>query len=89
MAPLAIGRPQWTNDLARALGIGRGADLVLYGVALAFLAACFYFYQKTRRLEADLTGVVRHLALREERETRERSERRFDDDRSRDTSEQL
>jgi hypothetical protein len=64
-AALAILRPELTNEAAHLLGIGRGADLLLYAVAMAFLAACFYFYQRTRRLEADVTRVVRHLAIRE------------------------
>lgn len=62
-AAVAVWRPDLTTQVAQALGIGRGADLVLYALALAFLAALFYFYRKSRQLEADITRVVRHLAL--------------------------
>lgn len=77
-AGVAILRPEVTNEAAELLGIGRGADLLLYLLAIAFLAAVFYFYQKAHRLESDLTRVVRRLALQEGRESwpaRERSDR--------------
>jgi len=64
-AGVAILRPEVTNELAELLGIGRGADLLLYLLAIAFLASSFYFYQKSHRLESDLTRVVRRLAVRE------------------------
>ncbi len=62
-AAIAVWRPEITTSVAHALGVGRGADLVLYTLALAFPAAAFYFYRKTRRLEAELTRLVRHIAL--------------------------
>jgi hypothetical protein len=64
-AGVAIVRPELTNVVATGLGIGRGADLVVYLSAISFLAAFFYFYQKTRKLESDLTEVVRSLALQD------------------------
>jgi len=78
-AGIAILRPEVTNELAGILGIGRGADLLLYLLAFAFLASVFYFYQKYHRLESDLTRVVRRLAVQEGEErwpTEERSEER-------------
>lgn len=72
VAGLAIWRPEITNDVAELLGIGRGADLLIYGIAFAFLLSSFYFYRKTRRLESDLTAVVRRLALDEARGLRDR-----------------
>ena len=62
-AAVAVWRPDSTTRVAQLLGIGRGADLVLYALALAFLAAVFYFYRKSRQLEGDITRLVRHLAL--------------------------
>lgn len=64
-AGVAILRPEVTNELAELLGIGRGADLLLYLLAITFLASVFYFYQKSHRLESDLTRVVRRLAVQE------------------------
>jgi hypothetical protein len=66
-AALAIAYPQITSDLATAVGISRGTDLVLYVFVLAFLGMTFYFYARCLRLQRDLTQVVRHLAVREAR----------------------
>jgi len=60
---VAVWRPDLTTRIAQFLGIGRGGDLILYTHALAFLAAVFYFYQKSRQLEGDITRLVRHIAL--------------------------
>jgi len=62
-AGIAIARPDVTTALARLLGIGRGADLVIYLVAIAFLVSVFYFYHKYRQLSSELTEVVRSIAL--------------------------
>jgi hypothetical protein len=62
-AGVAIARPDVTTQVARLLGIGRGADLVIYLVAMAFLVSVFYFYHKYRQLSSELTEVVRSIAL--------------------------
>lgn len=61
---IAIARPQLTADVARALGIGRGADLVLYFAILGMAFGFFVVYVRMRRLEGDLTRIVRELAIR-------------------------
>ena len=55
--------PQSTAIVARALGIGRGADLVLYCSVLAMLVGFFYIYTRFRRLDRSLTLLVRRLAI--------------------------
>jgi len=62
-AAVAIYRPAITTEVARFLGIGRGADLLIYLVAIAFLVSVFYFYRKYRQLSSELTQVVRSIAL--------------------------
>lgn len=64
-AAAAIIRPSVTADIAHALGIGRGADLVFYLVAIAFLASVFYFYHQVVVLRSEVTALVRILALQE------------------------
>jgi hypothetical protein len=59
--------PELTTRAARAVGIARGADLLTYMVALAFLASWFYFYQKVRTLSNAVTALVRELAIRDPR----------------------
>jgi hypothetical protein len=63
-AAVAIARPELTVVVARALGIGRGADLVLYVAILAMGFGFFAVYVRLRRIESDLTKIVRELAIR-------------------------
>jgi hypothetical protein len=63
-AAVAIIRPELSNEVAGLLGIGRGADLVIYIVAISFVASFLYFYQKNRKLESEITEIVRTLAIR-------------------------
>lgn len=64
-ALIVVTLPDATTLLARALGIGRGVDVVIYlSVPLGFYLV-FRLYEKLDRLEHDLTKVVRHLALKE------------------------
>jgi hypothetical protein len=64
-AGVAIAWPNLTQQLANAVGITRGADLVFYFFVLAFLATTFYFYSRMVRLQRQVTQLVRHLALHE------------------------
>jgi len=63
VALVTLLRPETTMSLAKALGIGRGADLILYIFAVASSATAFYFYNRMVKLESSLTVIVRHLAL--------------------------
>ena len=63
-AAVAIARPELTAIVARALGIGRGTDLVLYVFILATVFGFFAMYVRLRRMESDLTKIVRELAMR-------------------------
>ena len=62
-AALLIARPGITQIIAAWLGIGRGADLILYLAILAGLLTSFYFYLRFRRMETMLTGILRREAL--------------------------
>jgi small membrane protein len=57
-----IIRPEWTNQLAHLLGVGRGADLLFY----FFIVFCLFHFATTaatlRRLQRDLASVVSHVA---------------------------
>lgn len=64
-AALAIAIPELTAQAAGALGIGRGTDLVLYAAILAGLAGFFITHARMRRIESELTALVRQIALRE------------------------
>lgn len=60
---VAILFPGATVTVARALGIGRGADLVLYVSVVVSMAGFFYVYNRFRRLDQQLTALVRTLAI--------------------------
>jgi small membrane protein len=59
----AIVWPHSTMLAAHALGIGRGADLLLYSSVLIMFVAFFYVYARFRRLERQITLLVRRLAI--------------------------
>lgn len=65
VAALAISRPDLVQSLANLLGIGRGADVILYAFALLFLLVSFYFYSRYIQLQRQVTALVRHLAIAE------------------------
>ena len=64
-AAAAIARPYEVTRVAQLFGIGRGADIVLYVLALAFVGLSFYFYAQQVRLRRDLSALASHIALRE------------------------
>jgi hypothetical protein len=55
--------PRGTVLAANALGIGRGADLVLYCSVFVTLIGFFFIYTRFRRMERQLTVLVRQLAV--------------------------
>lgn len=67
-AAFAVARPEITSDIAHVLGIARGTDLVLYFAILGMLFGFFTFYVRLRRMESDLTRIVRELAIRSAQE---------------------
>lgn len=65
LAAVAIATPNVVQRIATLVGIGRGADIILYGFVLCFLFTSFYFYSRTVRLQRQITLLVRHLAIQE------------------------
>lgn len=59
----AIVWPHATAVVAHALGIGRGADLLLYLSVLTMFVAFFYVYTRFRKIDRELTLLVRRLAM--------------------------
>ncbi|MFH1857523.1 MAG: DUF2304 domain-containing protein [Candidatus Omnitrophota bacterium] len=58
--------PNITYPIAHFFGIGRGADFILYTALLIILRILFYLYSQNRKLEQQMTQIVRRLALGEE-----------------------
>jgi small membrane protein len=63
-AAVLIAFPSSTTTIAQSLGIGRGADLILYLAILAGMATSLYFYLRFRRVEVALTSLIRREAIR-------------------------
>ena len=59
----AIAWPESTVIMAKALGVGRGADLVLYCSVVAMLTGFFYIYGRFRRMDRQMTILIRQLAI--------------------------
>lgn len=58
--------PDITTVVARALGIGRGADLVFYCAIVVMMVGFLMVYMRLRRLRRDVTLMVRHIAMLED-----------------------
>lgn len=57
--------PNILNRLGGLVGIGRGADLVLYGLVLAFLGFVVTTFRRFRDMEVRYTRLARRIALDE------------------------
>jgi hypothetical protein len=62
-AGAAIIMPERTTELARLIGIDRGADLVSYCAILAGLAGFFFVFLRIRNIDRQITLLVRQIAL--------------------------
>ncbi|MEX1246976.1 MAG: DUF2304 domain-containing protein [Anaerolineales bacterium] len=58
-----VVQPEWANELAHYLGVGRGADLLVYvgfsGLAFLWLG----LYTRQREMDVRLTDLARRIAL--------------------------
>lgn len=64
-AAVSILFPDVWSSIARAVGIGRGTDLVLYALVVAFLSFTVTTYLRFRDLETNYTRLARRIALSE------------------------
>ena len=62
-----IVAPQLVYGLAQLVGVGRGTDLLLYGLAVAFVCFLATYYGRMRMLNRQITELTRALALAEGR----------------------
>ncbi len=62
-AAIVVTLPNIASAIAHVVGIGRGADLILYVMCFASILFVRYFYHKQRRLEIALTALVRTSAV--------------------------
>ena len=60
--------PDLTMDIAHILGVGRGADLVLYFCVVGFAFCIIILYAKQRRFEELLVSILRKDAIQNAKE---------------------
>ncbi|MEY9888359.1 hypothetical protein ABIA35_007696 [Catenulispora sp. MAP12-49] len=65
MMVVAILRPNWVNSLAHKVGVGRGTDLVVYVLAVAFVFVSVNTYFRLKTQEARFTELARAIAVRD------------------------
>lgn len=61
----AVLRPDDVTVLARALGIGRGTDLLVYLLVVAFVFGMLNSYLRDREISQHLTNLARQIAVRD------------------------
>lgn len=64
-ALIAIFFPNVTNNLAHFLGVGRGADLLLYILTIAFVFQQLNHYIKQKEEQQRIVKLARKIALME------------------------
>jgi len=72
IAVVAIVFPNVTTAIAHLIGIGRGADLLLYGLIIVFVGNSLIVQRRHRQLEEQITTLARRIALIEAPEPAER-----------------
>jgi len=61
---LVFWQPEITSYLANILGIGRGADLVVYLAVLAIIYLLFRVFVRLNKIETEITKLVREDAIK-------------------------
>ena len=56
-------QPNWSSDLARFLGVGRGADLILYVWTVISLLVLANLHFRLRTYQAMITILTREIAI--------------------------
>ncbi len=63
IAALAVVFPQISNEMASFVGVGRGADLLLYGLVVVFIGYVIATRVHHNRIDNQLTELARAQAL--------------------------
>ena len=62
-AGVAVIFPDLTQDAANVVGVGRGADLVMYISIVAVMFVLLHYYTKFVELQRQVTELTRELAI--------------------------
>jgi hypothetical protein len=64
--------PDTTSKLARAVGIHRGADLLVYCAVMAFIVGFYVVSLRLRQMSREITLLTREVALLDAERAKER-----------------
>jgi hypothetical protein len=64
-AIVAIAFPELLNSIANLVGVGRGTDLLLYGMVVVLIGNIISTTRRHRQMEREVTQLARALALAE------------------------
>ncbi|WAA67399.1 MULTISPECIES: DUF2304 domain-containing protein [Microbacterium] len=64
-AVVAIAFPQVLSVLAASVGVGRGTDLVLYGLLVVFVGNSLAAARRRRAHDVQITELARQIALQD------------------------
>lgn len=59
----AIVAPRLTDDVAIFVGVGRGADLMLYCLVIAFIINLLHQYKQNQEIQKKLETLIRRQSL--------------------------
>lgn len=62
---LAVAFPEVVNSIAIIVGVGRGTDLLLYGLIVVFIASALTAARTRGQQDAQITQLARKMALQE------------------------
>jgi hypothetical protein len=65
LASIGIIKPDFTTFVAKKIGIGRGADAVIYASLLILFYLIFRLSVALENLRHEVTKIIRELALRD------------------------
>ena len=60
---IAVLLPETTTVVANAVGVGRGADLLIYMLLVVLGFICLVLHKRTRQLQQQLTELARAIAI--------------------------
>jgi len=64
-------QPELASNLAVRLGIGRGADLIIYAAIICLVYIFFRLYVRVDRMDRTITKIVREITLHDEEKRRD------------------
>ena len=65
LAALSVLFPKLWTQIAHSMGIGRGTDLILYALVIAFFGFVATTFRRQREIELHYTQLARKVALAE------------------------